>query len=115
MSIEDQHQQAIQVEGQVPEQQNIQVLSLESISSITKDAVGGVKEYIDEALTATKKPVRDNAKVELKFKGNHIQYEFNVDQLEKVEKAIAKICRERGQSRSRCRAEICSVVIPDKK
>ncbi len=96
MPGEDQ-QQAIEVDGQVPiEQQNIQVLSLESISSIIKDAVGGVKEYIDEALTKTKKQVRDNAKVELKFKGNRIQYEFNVDQLEKVEKAITKI--EKGDS-----------------
>ena len=91
MSID--HEETVNSEDQIP-QGNLQVITLDSISSIIKDAVGGVKEYIDEALTATKKQVRE--KVELKFIGNRIQYEFNIEQKEKIEKAIGKIQKGDG-------------------
>ena len=38
----------------------------------------------------------ENSKVQLKFKGNKIQYEFNVGQLERVEFALTKI--EKGET-----------------
>ena len=81
---------------QVVQQQNIQVLSIENISSIIKEAVGGVKGYIDDALSVQKSKVLESSKVQLKFKGNKIQYEFNVEQLERVEFALTKI--EKGET-----------------
>ena len=86
---EIQHQEGIE---------QVQVLSLENISSIIKEAVGGVKVYIDDALSAQKSKVLESSKVQLKFKGNKIQYEFNIEQLERVESALAKI--EKGEIQS---------------
>ena len=68
----------------------VQVVSLDTISDIIKEAVGGVKDYIDDALTTTKRQVLDSSKIQLKFKGNRIQFEFNEKQ-EKAEKAISTV------------------------
>ena len=59
----------------------VQVVSLDTISDIIKEAFGGVQDYIDDALTTTKRQVLDSNKIQLKFKGNTIQ----------VEKAISKL------------------------
>ena len=48
-------QNPIQNQGQV--QGNVQYITLDNISAIVKDAVGGVKDYIDNALSSTKSQV----------------------------------------------------------
>ena len=73
-------QNPVQNQGQV--QGNVQyiTITLDNISAIVKDAVGGVKDYIDNALLSTKSQVLESARESassFKFKGNRIQFEFN--------------------------------------
>ena len=56
------------------DQQQVQVLSLDSISDIIKGELRGVKDYIEETISKSK---GEDKKAELKFKGNRIQFEFN--------------------------------------
>ncbi len=79
----------------VPDAQDIQVLDINTISAIINKAVGGVKEYIDDALVANKKQVLKSSKVDWKFRGNKLQHEFNEEQKERVQKAILKIKKGR--------------------
>ena len=75
------------------EQQQVQVLSLDSISDIIKGELRGVKDYIEETIFKSK---GEDEKAELKFKGNCIQFEFNSKQEDRVKRAIAKI--DKGDS-----------------
>ncbi len=75
----------------IPDAQEVQVLDINTISSIINKAVGGVKDYIDDALVASKKQVLKSSKVDWKFRGNKVQHEFNEEQKERVQKAILKI------------------------
>ena len=71
---------------------------------LLKDAVGGVKDYIDNALPSTKSQVLESARESsksvslFKFKGNCIQFEFNVKIKEKANTALIKI--EKGDTAS---------------
>ena len=95
-------QNPVQNQGQV--QGNVQYITLDNISAIVKDAVGGVKDYIDNALSSTKSQVLESARESaksassFKFKGNRIQFEFNVKIKEKVDSALLKI--EKGDTAS---------------
>ena len=88
MTDEAQHNQDITGDGH---NESVEVLSIDCVSAIIKDAVGGVKDYIDDALSTTKSQVLENAKIHFKFKGNRVQHEFNINQKEKVEKALMRI------------------------
>ncbi len=79
------------VEPVAPPAPPMQVVSLESIAEIVKNAVGGMKEYVDEKIATTKTQVLDSNKTQLKFKGNRIQLEFNEKQSDRVEKAIKRV------------------------
>ena len=93
-------QNSVQDQGHV--QGNVQYVILDNISAIVKDPVGGVKDYIDNALSYTKSQVLESARVSaksassFKFKGNRIQFEFNVKIKEKVDSALLKI--EKGDT-----------------
>ena len=93
--IIDQNQGQAQNQGNV--QPGVQYITLANISDIVKDAVGGVKDYIDNALSSTKSQVLESARESaksassFKFKGNRIQFEFNVKVKEKIESALTKI------------------------
>lgn len=100
-----------QQEAEVAAAPQVQVLSIDTISDIIKEAVGGVKEYIDDALTNTKHQVLVSAKVQLKFKGNRVQYEFNEKQKEKVEKALAKLKKGDFSSTSQVLEEVVKDLI----
>ncbi|XP_033124891.1 uncharacterized protein LOC117123150 [Anneissia japonica] len=65
-------------------------LTTEDIAGIVKNAIGGVKEYIDDAIkihkTETQK-IKMAAKVKFRFISNQAQFEFNSELLDWVEKA----------------------------
>ena len=68
--------------------EQVQVLSLSSISDIIKGEIKGVRDYIEETISKSKV---EEKKVEIKFKGNRIQYEFNAKQEARIQRAITKI------------------------
>lgn len=88
-------------------QEEFQVISLDSISAIVKEAIAGVKEYIDDALSNTRAQVIENNKVQIKFRGNRTQHDFNLKQKDSVQKAIVKV--QKGDSISTI-AELNSVI-----
>lgn len=64
----------------------------ENISDIVREAVGGVKSYIYEALAQQKEKTSksiESSKVQFKFKGNRVQFNFNISLLDSVRASIA--------------------------
>ena len=70
----------------------------ENISDIVREAVGGVKSYIDEALAQQKENTSksiESSKVQFKFKGNRVQFNFNISLLDSMRTFIA--CLQKGE------------------
>nr|XP_054771917.1 uncharacterized protein LOC129279877 [Lytechinus pictus] len=77
-----------------PQGQQFQIISADNISAIIKEAVGGIKDYVDQAIASQKEAtskVIESVKVNFKFKGNKLQFEFNNSQLERVQTATNAI------------------------
>ena len=79
------------------------LLTAQAVSDIVREAVGGVNNYIDEAMNAQKKEsdkvlestskqfeqLKKLSQVQFRFKGNKTQFEFNAQIAESLQKASA--------------------------
>ena len=79
------------------------LLTAQAVSDIVREAVGGVKNYIDEAMNVQKKEsdkvlestskqfeqLKKSSQVQFRFKGNKTQFEFNAQIAESLQKASA--------------------------
>jgi vacuolar-type H+-ATPase subunit H len=103
------YQQAVNDRPILPEQvipaPPIEGLTARAVSDIVKEAVGGVKDYIDAALHAQREEsekviesatqqlehLKKSSQVQFRFKGNKFQFTFNEEIAEALEKASNRI------------------------